>query len=119
MISSKKCIPAYGILIERIVLTFPSQPSTLTAVAVEKRSAGPTHKRDLKWLEVKGTKTGLCSPNNSLNQRLHKESINFQHQDVVKDIEGSPLSNLAELPASISRSAETISTLCVVNIPAT
>jgi hypothetical protein len=48
MISSKKCIPAYGILIERIVLTFPSQPSTLTAVVVEKRSAGPTHKSDLK-----------------------------------------------------------------------
>lgn len=45
---SIKCIPAYGILMERMVLAFPSQPSTLIAVAVEKRRAGPTHKRDLK-----------------------------------------------------------------------
>lgn len=36
-----------------------------------------------------------------------------------EDIEGSPLSNFVELLASISKSAETISTLCVVNIPAT
>jgi hypothetical protein len=41
-------LPAYGILIDRIGLTFPSQPSILTAVVVEKRRAGPTHRRDLK-----------------------------------------------------------------------
>lgn len=36
-----------------------------------------------------------------------------------QDIEGSPLSNFVELLAKISRSAETISNLCVVNTPAT
>ncbi|KAI7999935.1 hypothetical protein LOK49_LG09G00832 [Camellia lanceoleosa] len=40
-------IPALGKLMERIVLTFPSHPSTLIAVAVENRSAGPTPRRDL------------------------------------------------------------------------
>lgn len=39
--------PALGILIESIVLTLPSHPSILTAVAVEKRSAGPSHRIDL------------------------------------------------------------------------
>lgn len=39
--------PALGMLMERIVLTFPSQPRTLTAVVVENRSVGPTHRRDL------------------------------------------------------------------------
>lgn len=39
--------PALGILIESTVLTLPSHPSILTAVAVEKRSAGPSHRIDL------------------------------------------------------------------------
>lgn len=38
---------------ERIVRTLLSHPSTLTAVALEKRSAGPTHRRDRKYNEVK------------------------------------------------------------------
>lgn len=37
----------------------------------------------------------------------------------LKDIEGSPLSNLVELLANISRSTETIIILRLVNIPAT
>ncbi|THG12334.1 hypothetical protein TEA_001521 [Camellia sinensis var. sinensis] len=37
---------------ERIVLTFPSHPSTLIAVAVENRSAGPTQRSDLKKDEL-------------------------------------------------------------------
>ncbi len=40
-------------LIERIVLTFPSHPSIQTDVAVENRSAGPTHKRDLKYMQLR------------------------------------------------------------------
>lgn len=52
-------LPAWGILIERIVLTFPSQPSMLIAVAVEKRRAGPTHKSDLKYASVKELKTRI------------------------------------------------------------
>lgn len=46
---AKKTLPAFGILIERMFLTFPSQPITLISVAVENRRAGPTHKRDLKF----------------------------------------------------------------------
>ena len=46
--------------------------------------------------------------------RTHKTK-----SDIAEDIEGSPLSNFVELLARISRSAETISTLSVVNIPAT
>jgi len=41
-------LPALGTLTDKIVLTFPSQPSILMAVAVEKRKAGPIHKIDLK-----------------------------------------------------------------------
>lgn len=46
-------LPACGMLTERMVLTFPSQPSTLIPVAVENSSAGPTHRRDLKYTLVK------------------------------------------------------------------
>lgn len=37
----------------------------------------------------------------------------------MKDIEGTPLSNFAELLANTSKSAVTMRTRCVVNIPAT
>lgn len=43
----------------------------------------------------------------------------MSHGKSFEDIEGSPLSNFIELLASTSRLAETISTLWVVNIPAT
>ena len=46
--SKQHKIPALGILMERIVLTLPSHPSTLMAVAVENNNAGPTQRRDLK-----------------------------------------------------------------------
>ena len=46
-------IPALGMLVDRMVLTFPSQPSTLTEVAVENSRAGPTQSKDLKYDMVK------------------------------------------------------------------
>lgn len=53
MQACSQIIPAQGILVDKIVLTFPSQPSILIAVAVEKRKAGPIHKIDLKYASVK------------------------------------------------------------------
>jgi len=35
------------------VRAIPSHPRTPTAVAVENKSAGPTHNKDLKYLDVK------------------------------------------------------------------
>lgn len=54
-----------------MVLTFPSQPSKHTAVVVEKSRAGPTHRRDLKFAEVKAFLN---------NQRAHIQIVlNIMH----------------------------------------
>lgn len=45
-ISIKRSLPELGKLVETIVRTLLSHPSILTAVALEKSSAGPTHNRE-------------------------------------------------------------------------
>lgn len=74
---------------ERIVRTLLSHPSMLTAVALENRRAGPTHRNDRKCKEVKEVNSGITW---KILKKKKKKKTEGCHEDVWKDMEGSPLS---------------------------